>query len=207
MPSVPSGLPKRLRRSRSNPTQASASLQPYGSFRHKYTRSLSLICRVEVDNILTFGSNVSLRNGRVYPLLPPPRPPFSRRRLCICGGSIHITMTLPERSFCPRGVKTPSLFVAYFFCKNSNRFCRIYKMFIFSLVAHLKSTCANLVPRWHEVRRENKKDPYLHTRITGNTKKRTAHVRLKNVPRLCISTSLKLVLIRECQRIQCRFSG
>ena len=24
---------------------------------------------------------------------------------------------------------------------------------------------------------ENKKDPYLHTRITGNTKKRTAHVR------------------------------
>ena len=69
---------------------ASASLQPYGSFRHKHTRSLSLICRVEVDNILTFGSNVSLRNGQVYPLLPPPRPPFSRRRLCICGGSFHI---------------------------------------------------------------------------------------------------------------------
>ena len=69
---------------------ASASLQPYGSFRHKHTRSLSLICRVEVDNILTFGSNVSLRNGQVYPLLPPPRPPFSRRRLCICGGSHHI---------------------------------------------------------------------------------------------------------------------
>ena len=37
----------------------------------------------------------------------------------------------------------------------------------------------NLVPSWHEVRGENKKDPYLHTRITGNTKKRTAHVRLK----------------------------
>ena len=35
----------------------------------------------------------------------------------------------------------------------------------------------NLVPSWHEVRGENKKDPYLHTRITGNTKKRTAHVR------------------------------
>ena len=70
---------------------ASASLQPYGSFRHKHTRSLSLICRVEVDNILTFGSNVSLRNGQVYPLLPPPRPPFSRRRLCICGGSHHIS--------------------------------------------------------------------------------------------------------------------
>ena len=70
---------------------ASASLQPYGSFRYKHTRSLSLICRIEVDNILTFGSNVSLRNGRVYPLLPPPRPPFSRRRLCICGGSYHIS--------------------------------------------------------------------------------------------------------------------
>ncbi len=70
---------------------ASASLQPYGSFRHKHTRSLSLICRIEVDNILTVGSNVSLRNGRVYPLLPPPRPPFSRRRLCICGGSYHIS--------------------------------------------------------------------------------------------------------------------
>ena len=70
---------------------ASASLQPYGSFRHKHTRSLSLICRIEVDNILTYGSNVSLRNGRVYPLLPPPRPPFSRRRLCICGGSFHIS--------------------------------------------------------------------------------------------------------------------
>ena len=24
------------------------------------------------------------------PLLPPPRPPFYRRRLCICGGSYHI---------------------------------------------------------------------------------------------------------------------
>ena len=24
-------------------------------------------------------------------LLPPPRPPFSRRRLCICGGSYHIS--------------------------------------------------------------------------------------------------------------------
>lgn len=70
---------------------ASASLQPYGSFRHKHTRSLSLTCRIEVDNILAFGSNVSLRNGRVYPLLPPPRPPFSRRRLCICGGSFHIS--------------------------------------------------------------------------------------------------------------------
>ena len=70
---------------------ASASLQPYGSFRHKHPRSLSLICRIEVDNILTLGSNVSLRNGRVYPLLPPPRPPFSRRRLCICGGSFHIS--------------------------------------------------------------------------------------------------------------------
>ena len=69
---------------------ASASLQPYGSFRYKHTRSLYLICRVEVDNILTYGSNVSLCNGRVYPLLPPPRPPFSRRRLCICGGSFHI---------------------------------------------------------------------------------------------------------------------
>ena len=68
---------------------ASASLQPYGIFRHKHTRSLSLICRIEVDNILAFGSNVSLRNGRVYPLLPPPLPPFYRRRLCICGGSFH----------------------------------------------------------------------------------------------------------------------
>ena len=74
----------------SNPI-ASASLQPYGSFRHKHTRGLSLICRVEVDNILNYGSNVSLRNGRVYPLLPPPRPPFSLRRLCICGGSYHIS--------------------------------------------------------------------------------------------------------------------
>ena len=70
---------------------ASASLHPYGSFRHKHTRSLSLTCRIEVDNILTVGSNVSLRNGRVYPLLPPPRPPFSRWRLCICGGSYHIS--------------------------------------------------------------------------------------------------------------------
>ena len=43
-----------------------------------------------VDNILT-RSDISLRNGRVYPLLPPPRPPFSRRRLCICGGSYHIS--------------------------------------------------------------------------------------------------------------------
>ena len=25
------------------------------------------------------------------PLLPPLRPPFSRRRLCICGGSYHIS--------------------------------------------------------------------------------------------------------------------
>ena len=41
----------------------SASLQPYGSFRYKHTRSLSLICRIEVDNILAYGSNVSLRNG------------------------------------------------------------------------------------------------------------------------------------------------
>ena len=70
---------------------ASASLQPYGSFRYKHTRSLSLTCRIEVDNILTVGSNVSLRNGRVYPLLPPPQPPFPRRRLCICGGSCHIS--------------------------------------------------------------------------------------------------------------------
>lgn len=31
------------------------------------------------------------RNGQVYPLLPPPLPPFSRRRLCICGGSYHIS--------------------------------------------------------------------------------------------------------------------
>ena len=107
-------------------------------------------------------------------------------------GAVFIYPTiLPGWSFCPRGVNTPSLFVAYFFRKNINRFWWIYKMFIFSLVERLKFNRATLVPRWHEVRGENKKDPYLHTRITENTKKRTAHVRLKNVPRLCISTSLK----------------
>ena len=95
-------------------------------------------------------------------------------------GAVIIYPTIPpEWSFCPRGAKTPSLFVAYFFRENSNRICEIYKMFIFSLVEHLKFNRANLVPRWHKVRGENKKDPYLHTRITGNTKKRTAHVRLK----------------------------
>ena len=63
-----------------------ATLRHFSAQAH---RCLYLICRIEVDNILTLGSNVSLRNGRVYPLLPPPRPPFSRRRLCICGGSYH----------------------------------------------------------------------------------------------------------------------
>ena len=143
---------------------ASASLQPYGSFRYKHTRSLSLICLIEVDNILAFGSNVSLRNGQLYPLLPPPLPPFYRRRLCICGAIIIYPTILPVWSFCPRGVKTSSLFVAYFFHKNSNRFCGIYKMFIFDLQALLEITRTNLVPRWHEVRERKQKRPVLtHT--------------------------------------------
>ena len=67
-------------------------------------------------------------------------------------GAVVIYPTiLPVWSFCPRGVKTSSLFVAYFFHKNSNRFCGIYKMFIFDLWALLEITRANLVPRWHEV--------------------------------------------------------
>ena len=47
------------------------------------------------------------------------------------------------------------------------------------VVSHFGSLWAevNLAPSWHEAWGENKKDPYLHTRITGNTKKRTAHVR------------------------------
>ena len=56
------------------------------------------------------------------------------------------------------------------------RYClRVFRV----LISHFGSLLAevNLVPRWHEAWRENKKDPYLHTRITGNTKKRTAHVR------------------------------
>ena len=110
------------------------------------------------------------------------------------GAVFTYSTILPVWSFCPRGVKTPSLFVAYFFRKNSNRFWWIYKMFIFSLVEHLEFNRANLVPRCHEVRGENKKDPYLHTRITGNTKKRTALVRLKRwspCPLCRKSTSLK----------------
>ena len=100
---------------------ASASLQPYGSFRHKHTRSLSLICRIEVDNILTVGSNVSLATDkciRCYRL---------RYLLSLVGGYVFVGAViiyltiLPVWSFCPRGANTPSLFVAYFFRKNSNR--------------------------------------------------------------------------------------
>ena len=163
MPSVPSGLPKRLRRSRSNPNPiASASLQPYGSFRYKHTRSLSLICRVEVDNILTFGSNVSLRNGRVYPLLPPPRPPFSRRRLCICGGSYHIFPTiLPP-------------------CFSGGNFS-------------LRLTLSRGQPRAKMARSAGRKQkrPVLTHTDHGKHQKANGARSLKNVPRLCISTSLK----------------
>ena len=108
-------------------------------------------------------------------------------------GAVFIYPTiLPGWSFCPRGVNTPSLFVAYFFRKNSNRFCEIYKMFIFSLVEHLKSNRANLVSRWHEARGKTKKTrTYTHgSRETPKSERRTF---AKNVPRLCISTSLKLV--------------
>ncbi len=38
-----------------------------------------------------------------FSLLPPPRPPFSRRRLCNYGGLFILPMTLSKRSFCPRG--------------------------------------------------------------------------------------------------------
>lgn len=107
------------------------------------------------------------------------------------GAVIIYPTILPGWSFCPRGVKTPSLFVAYFFRKNSNRFCGIYKMFILSLVEHLEFNRANLVPRWREVRGENKKRPVLTHTDHGKHQKANGARSLKNVPRLCISTSLK----------------
>ena len=122
-------------------------------------------------------------------------------------GAVFIYPTiLPGWSFCPRGVNTPSLFVAYFFRKNSNRFWWIYKMFIFSLVEHLKSNRANLVSRWHEAQEKTKR-PVLTHADHGKHRKANGARSLKNVPRLCISTSLKARSIRECKRIQCRFSG
>ena len=162
MPSVPSGLPKRLRRSRSNPDPiASASLQPYGSFRYKHTRSLSLICRIEVDNILTFGSNVSLRNRRVYPLLPPPRPPFSHRRLCICGGSYHIFDD------------TAAVFFGWLFLTSAH--------------SEPRSTSCHLDTK----RGRKQKRPVLTHTDHGKHEKANGARSLKNVSRLCISTSLK----------------
>ena len=106
------------------------------------------------------------------------------------GAVFTYSTILPVWSFCPRGVKTPSLFVAYFFRKNSNRFCGIYKMFIFSLWALLEITPANLVPSWHEARGENKKRPVLTHTDHGKHQKANGARSLKNVPRLCISTSL-----------------
>lgn len=38
-----------------------------------------------------------------FSLLPPPRPSFSRRRLCNYGGLFILPMILPKRSFCLRG--------------------------------------------------------------------------------------------------------
>ena len=82
------------------------------------------------------------------PLLPPPRPPFSRRRLCICGGSFHTSDD------------TAAVFFGWLLLTSAH--------------SDPRSTS-----RQDGTKRggENKKDPYLHTRITGNTKKRTAHVR------------------------------
>ena len=111
------------------------------------------------------------------------------------GAVIIYPTILPVWSFCPRGVKTPSLFVAYFFRKNNNRFCGIYKMFIFDLQAFWKLSVQTSCQNGTKLGGENKKDPYFYIQVTErNTKKRTALVRLKRwspCP-LCIkSTSLK----------------
>ena len=92
-------------------------------------------------------------------------------------GAVFIYPTiLPVWSFCPRGVKTPSLFVAYFFRKNSNRFCGIYKIFIFSLVELLKFNRANLVSRWHEAQEKTKKTRTFTYRLRRETPKSERHL-------------------------------
>ena len=106
-------------------------------------------------------------------------------------GTVIINSTiLPGWSFCPRGVNTPSLFVAYFFRKNSNRFWWIFKMFIISLVSHLNFNRASLVHLGTKHGEKTKKTrTYTHgSRETPKSERRTF---AKNVPRLCISTSLK----------------
>ena len=73
---------------------------------------------------------LSIRNAsraHILSLLPPPRPPFSRRRLCICGDSYHISDDTAQVTICIRRVKTPSLFIAYFFSKCLKQKLRFYK--------------------------------------------------------------------------------
>ena len=55
-------------------------------------------------------------------------------------------------------------------------------MFIFSLVELLNFNHDNLVPSWHEARRENKKDPYfLHTGYGEKHQKANGTCSLKKV--------------------------
>ena len=191
MPSVPSGLPKRLHQSRSNPTQL--PLHPCNltaSFRHKHTRSLSLICRIEVDNILTFGSNVSLCNGRVYPLLPPPRPPFSRRRLCICGGSFHISDDTAQvvilSMWSKRSLTIRCLLFSQKYQPILINLQNVYNFFSVAFEIYLRQPRAKMA---RSTGRKQKRPVLTHT-DHGKHQKANGARSLKNVPRLCISTSL-----------------
>ena len=121
-------------------------LRPHGTAEHGVLQALcnTLLCGQYPHSLGYFPMQRALN----FSLLPPPRPPFSRRRLCICGGSFHTSDD------------TAAVFFGWLLLTSAH--------------SDPRSTS-----RQDGTKRggENKKDPYLHTRITGNTKKRTAHVR------------------------------
>ena len=63
-------------------------LRPHGTAEHGVLQALcnTLLCGQYPHSLGYFPMQRALN----FSLLPPPRPPFSRRRLCICGGSYYI---------------------------------------------------------------------------------------------------------------------
>ena len=87
------------------------------------------------------------------------------RRYCPCGHFVHAGSRLPHSS------------LLTFFTKIATDFAEFTKC-LYLICRHfwklpVRTSCQDGT----KLGGENKKDPYLHTRITGNTKKRTAHVR------------------------------